>query len=93
MEKPWLIFVDLIIKMSRCKRQGNFIMAGKRTQPFINKMLPVPAIPLLTAVCACGLYPVMALPGMIRVFLFEKLGGSRIMQAGAEKVDERIYLE
>lgn len=31
--------------------------------------------------------------GMLRVFLFEKLGVSRIMRAGAEKVDERIYLE
>ena len=55
--------------------------------------LPAPAIPLFTAVCACGLYLVMALPGMLRVFLFEKLGVSRIMRAGAEKVDERIYLE
>ena len=59
--------------------------------PFINKMLVALAIPLFTAVWACGLYLFMVLQEVLRDFLFEKLGVSRIMLAGVETVDGGIY--
>lgn len=55
--------------------------------------LPAPAILVITVVCACVIYLVLALPGMIRIFLFEKTRLNRMMQAGAKKIDGRIYPE
>lgn len=55
--------------------------------------MPAPAIPVITVVCAGALYLLMAFPGLLRGFLFEKLMVNRIIRAIAEKVDKKIYLE